>query len=527
MNSSLALIYQDQIFQLLQDQKTTEAESLLQDAMEFNSDSSGLWFARAEIESRHMEYKNALDSARRAYSIDQWSGSSFSHFLQLYSELLDRLGMHEEYCEVFQDIQWNSAIDSNLLALYAESLRSSGKISAAIEAAEKGLSLFEDDPQFFTTLLAIDPQAYLFVFDDQWGTNPQVISEVVEPLLWIADEGTLLEFYLDKGADDWKKEFWKILFWDSETMETFLGKNEYVREMKYLASIYKNSDRASKMLLMDFLRQSQERFLWDQDNDGFSDAYLAFQDNHWLFQFDSDQDGAMEGSMLFSSDFVPEHFTKTLAEGYVEIDYHWPYIQDLTWNRSSKKLVYSFSRGSLKSLIPPVFSGDFLAYCEILEQLEWDMNEYELMSKSRNISEYYQSSILFRRYFLQNGRIFLVREDSDLNGKPDRLLQTDNWKPLAAIRDLDEDGSFDIYEYFYNGQWEGVFLDNNNDRVGDYIESWNPLELRIWDFNQDGFMDAGFNKEEKSAIIIRDEKERIPLDETLFWDVDFHSFWYQ
>lgn len=527
MDSSLALIYQNHIFQLLQDNKTSEAEYLLQDAMEYDSGFSGLWFAAAEIEYRSMEYRKALESARRAYSLNQWSGSDYHHFMNLYGTLLERMGLYGEFCSVFQELQWNSTLDPALMARYAESLRKKGDIEAAIMAAEKGLSLFVDEPRFFTTLLAVDYEKYLVVFDDLWGDDASLVSEIVEPVLWFSDTGELREYYIGKGVDDWKKEFWKTSYWDVASVEAYLGQYEYISEMKYISAIYRQSDRDTKRLLLDFLRQTQERYLWDQNYDGISDAYLAFQGNQWLFQYDLNQDGSMEGSMRFSPEFIPETFSKTVPEGEVVIEYQWPFIREMIWNRSSKKLVYQINRGDLKSLIPPAFSGDFLDYCEVIEQLDWSMNEYDILSKSSNISEYTESSILFRRYFLQNGRIFIIREDSDLNGKPDRLIQTDHWIPLAAIRDLDEDGSFDIYEYFHNGQWEGIFLDNDKDKIGSYIESWNPLELLIWDFNQDGFMDTGFNKLEKRAIIISDEKEQIPLGETLFWNFDFSNFWFQ
>jgi len=527
MNTSLALIYQDKILHYLDEQKTSEAEELLEQALQYDLQLSGLWYAKTIIHNRKLEYGKALESARIAYSLKEWEGTPINKFLTLYSQLLDRMHLYEECKQLYLDLQWDSAADPVLLLRYAESLQQTGDLEGAVIAAEKGLSLFSDDPRFFQLLLSIDSQKYLYIFEDLWSQNPDIVSRIIEPLLWEKQDAGLLNFFVKYGAEDWKKEFWERTFWDVEGLSDYLSENEYIRDMKYLESIYHRGDEKVQNLIMDFMKQSRERFNWDRNKDGYTDAFLAFQNDSWLFQFDSNQDGVSEGTVRFSSSFLPQEYSRELEHGRVDVDYHWPFVREITWNRGSHKLVYTLQRGSLKSLIPPLYSKDLLAYCDVIAQLEWNMNEYELLQRSQNVSEYTDQSILFRKYFLQNGRIFMVREDSDLNGIPDRLLKTDNWQPLAALRDINEDGIFDLYEYFHEGQWEGIFLDSNQDQRGDYLESWRPGEISIWDFNQDGFMDSGFNKQRNRAIIIDDEREKISLDDTLFWDLDFRNFWFQ
>lgn len=527
VNTSLALIYQEKIFILLDEQKTSEAEELLDKAMEYDQNLSGLWYARALIQNRRLNFEEALQSARMAYTIKQWEGTAINEFLYLYCQLLDRMKQNEEYISVYQSLQWNSAVDPELLLHYAESLRKTGAFEEASIAAEKGLSLFTEDPRFFKTLLSLNSQKYLYLFEDLWGNDPAAVTQIIEPLLWEKNDTGLWSFYITYGAGDWRKKFWENAFWNVDILADFLEDNEYIREMKYLESVYHMGDKEVQKLVLDFIAQSRERFIWDRDKDGYTDGYLVFQDQSWFFQFDSNQDGNPDGAVHFSTSFVPQHLSRNLGTSSVEINYHWPYVNEVEWKRSSRKLVYTLQRGSLISSIPPLYSSDFLSYCDVIEQVEWNMDEYDLLQRSQNVSEYFDQNYIFRKYYLHNGRIFMVREDSDLNGRPDRLLKTNNWQPLAAIRDLDEDGTFDLYEYFHEGQWEGVFLDNDNDQRGDFLESWNPVEILIWDFNQDGFMDSGFNKQRNRAIIINDEKEQISLQDTLFWDLDFNRFWFQ
>jgi tetratricopeptide (TPR) repeat protein len=106
----------------------------------------------------------------------------------------------------------------------------------------------------------------------------------------------------------------------------------------------------------------------------------------------------------------------------------------------------------------------------------------------------------FRRYSLEQGERVtqwlsageITREEADRDGdgRVDHRLLFESGVPISGIRDVDDDGRFEVSEQYQNGSLRFIAVDDDDDGVAEYMERHGE-DLRLsWDLNEDGEIDV-------------------------------------
>lgn len=522
MNEDLALNYLSRLEQLMEANRWTQADILLGQAMEFSMGLSGLWSAKARIENQQNLYGQALLSSFQAMELDQWQGSSYLEAAAFHSELLLQLKEYEAHNEWYQRLpemlRWNRHI------LYDQcfSLWKTEAVLEAIDLARRGLSLYPWDSRFQTILLLQDDPAELARFDRHWGQQPQRVDQVFYPLLGDTDF-PYWNYYQEHSNSPWSAHR-PNFFWSVDAMESFLQEYHDLNDLALIKEIYENSDEESRSLISDWLMTKNREFLWDQDFDGHSEGRLVIEDQTMEFFWDVDQNGLWEVHWLYSWDSSDLGLLES-QNAYERRSFtfqYWPYIDQAQIIRETERRVYFFRDKEFLSTLNP--SQSWLELLFELPSLGHPLEETQLLEHAYRL-EQFREGHLFRVYFVDQGRVFYILEDSDGSRVPDRLLRVENGFSQAGLRDIDEDGHMDLYEHYSRGTWQALIMNRGEGFHNDYLEAWEPIEIQLWDFNPLNGWNSGFNKEENPPILLERDPEGILLESTPFGEQEYEKYW--
>lgn len=522
MNRDIALEYQDKIFRLLHDNQWTEAEGLILDALDFDSELSGLWYSRGKIEAESMNYQEAMEYNSLALTLGQWAQASYRDSIILQLRLQNTLKKYEEMETLSRKIPELMRWDEDILWYRSLALYRLGRIEESLESAQLGRNLYPDDPRFFSILLHSPDPSLLQDFHILWGDQKEVVNRIFYPLLSTETEDRLKRYYLEQG-EGYLRDYWALSSGDLPGIEDYLYHYTDLSDLVTLSRLYRLSDSESRILILDFMEQSDHSFQEDRNRDGIAESQLSKSSGFWSYWIDSDQNGVYETEAQIMEGKLRS--LKVIDGKQIRYSYGYGnYLDQISVTTEWAKRDYFFPIGARRSSFP-VYSNLMETLMGLREQTE-DHSESDFMKAAERIEEHNGQGILFRTYFLIHGEVFLVREDSDLNGKEDRLFRVEKGKILAGIRDLNEDGLFDLYEYYHQGNWEGLMLDRQQDGVGDYLESWNPVEIKLWDYNQDDLWDSVFINEPFHTIIDPQRLGTIYKEDTQFWDFSYEKYWF-
>ncbi|WP_455383213.1 tetratricopeptide repeat protein [Salinispira pacifica] len=108
-----------------------------------------------------------------------------------------------------------------------------------------------------------------------------------------------------------------------------------------------------------------------------------------------------------------------------------------------------------------------------------------------------------RVLFLKQGVPFLAALDNGGAGTVDEVIEYRGGVPIMGIRDLNDDGYFEESEFYTDGRVSYLAVDANHDGVPEYFEQISPTVTYAWDLNGDGRVDA------KDIVIGRNEVTRL------------------
>jgi len=526
IDRDISFIYQQKIDELMDQNWFTEADSLLKKAMEYDQHNSGLWLLKARMDIESLQYEEALAANLQALQIDDWQKSSFRESAVLQCRLLYRMKKYGDLLDFYYSLPETLMLDRELLFYRTYSELRMGQLDEAVEASERGMVLYPEDVRFFGPGMIAGKMDLLTSFEKQWGENKDVLDQWLTPLVRQFPDSSLQDLFYRIDIDNPYKSYLTGKWWNTEELRLFFEKYPRMDDLKILEQLYLQTDESGRNILEDFISGQNRSFFYDSNYDGMAEGSLIPNNDGWTYRLDMDQNGISDRDINLNLQGIP--LTLMEHQGAKELRFHydqWPFISRVESLESWERRVYQLAYGDAKSSLPGKMN--LIAACRWLNEQGESWQEQELLSLSQRIDKYNHDDVLFRRYFLQGGNIFLIREDSDMNGNPDRLLWVNQWHPMEGLRDLDEDGTADLYEYYHNGVWEGVMLDSQKDGVGDYIESWDPCEILLWDYNQDSLWDSIFNKESNRVIIVPQELGQISKEDTHFWDFNYDKYWFQ
>jgi tetratricopeptide (TPR) repeat protein len=521
MDRNMGLLYQERIFSLLDNSDYQEAQALLTQAWEYSQDLSGLYMAEAEIQKQSLRYGDALTSIKKAMDMNDWSGVQPIEAAKLYGELsLDVLDPIP-FISYYENLPSHIQLNEYMLLYYCQALNMVNRDETAYQYAQRGLSLYPQQWRFFEIVLPQGQADDLGHFNSLWGDDPQVVEQVFYPLSFQGNS-QLIDYYSSR-SDSPRATAMGHPPWDVTALSSFLYNHDEIRDLDLLMDIYSQSDSSVKDLLLDYMEQQGGHYFWDGQGDGIPQGTLSLQRVGWYFSLDKKQDGISDGEIWIDAQGMVTKLEQRDEHGILTFYYDSQlHIQRAQWENDQHLWEYFIPWGKLDSSMP--FNRNLFDNLRIFFTQKELISQESLYRSSSKIDQFDSTGLLFRRYFMQDNHCYLIREDSDLNGIPDRLLLVDQWQAVAGLRDVNEDGTMDLYEYFHQGQWQGLLLDHQGDGRSDYMESWGAVEIKIWDFNQDGFLDKAFIKEPQRSILIAEDMDSIDIQDTFFRDINYEEF---
>lgn len=242
----------------------------------------------------------------------------------------------------------------------------------------------------------------------------------------------------------------------------------------------------------------------DGDGDGIADIFLQRDDEGMRWSLDPGQDGDRDhvftmgsaGKIVSVQEFDPQ---RNLSLHF----YDYPYVDRVVLSgggRSSRE--YLFLPGSMAFPLVPG-SGDGIVY--ILSHSDAPMGEFlpesDLLKRCFSLIEQMDGRERkpFREYMVVDGMIRRFREDSNQDGRFDRIVLIEDWLPYEGYRDIDGSGSYELKEKYIDGRLAGFEYEGPDSRMEEYQDLWNRNRFQLWDFSRDNFFDAYLRRREDGS----------------------------
>ena len=494
-------------------------------AEQFSTAFSDYWYIKALIDQYNDHIDESLADINKASDIDLWHQFSLRDAMAMKSKLLIHLRRYHDQLDLYQETYPLYKNDKEILSLTCESAFRGGFFEKADDIIQYGKSFFPGEPVFYLYDLLLKNNtesfnALLFVCD-KYGKS---VLPYLEEYLYIKQRDSLpqiKDYYSTEAEPGYMKEY--LLF---ETGISLYGTPSdiavNVKDMVTLNRYYISlRDAEAKQ---DLLKGINGEYYVDWNRDKIPEE-IGFWRNGSLvsWSIDEDQDGILDFEVRFNDKTQPVW----AASSGLKISYSvYPKVDSVN---AEKKIgidtVYFFDYGA--------FVLDIIDW-DITEQLipdflDYKIEEERLLTLSFKVFDEYSDKIL-RSYTVYNKKIVQIEEDLDLNGFIDHKLDVKNNKIISGLRDLNEDGQFEIYENYKNGSWFGFAYDSDGDNIPEYYEDWSLIKIKIWDTDQDKVIDIASYRDYEN-IISRKDSLLFPLllnkDDFLTWDFNYERHWFK
>ena len=510
--------------------------------MTYDASLSGFWSFRGLYEMEQNDLTAAEKSLDEAFSRDDWELGDFDHFLDEYFSLLFRLGRWEKILKAEESVAFQRGERAEILLAAGWADYFLGKGEKAFSRGRKGVDFYPGDWRFHPLLIAAGSDDWIPSLIHYWGKDDEVMNEIFIRLYRLQClPDSLADWYINDGKEP--GAFLTL----TERIKSASGRNgsyltDYLQtwqtaDLYSLMSLADLGGESDRIMLNRYILDFPGELLYDGDGDTFPEIKLTEKK---ILMSDRNRDGRWDTQIALGRGGMPESWQSYDNKGTSSQMIHffeWPYVREVvrSSNDTTQNLDYLYPRFSLKGegLLPENTIEDVMAPL-VLELADWigtaDLKiPFHVLSKNcREIKER-KEGILTRKYYLTDGEVVGIEEDTDHMGWFNRQVLLDKGEITAARRDLNGDGTFDVFEYYENGNWQGYAVNLNGEGQSDYFEDWSFIPLKIWDYDGDSFMDglmAGPYGEETVTVIPHRDDPR-DVGDYIDWERRFEAQWYR
>ncbi len=544
----LSSIYANQAMTAIQEKDWPTADGLIKVALQFNpSNSDALYERGIVLQQRPGGIENAISAFGAALAAGQWSSEEPDPCRMDLGALLYRTKRYGEANAVLAKM--TSTDSPDWLYLSARSLAGEGQTEAASRMLERAIRAYPTDYRFVVELVRIDPQYRKQLAErylqkvDTGHLPPEVLREIIIDTPQAKQKRELIDVY-DLRFPQSATVLGESLMISEKVSDSQIGqfvaagglKEGGLAEQLY-ASLKSPQSKA-------FLAQSAAKFTgtseWDTNRDGFAERTAVYESGRIVrLVVDDRQDGLPEYDVRFLNS-VPS----TVVANHGGIEFHiaygaYPYVQSVDFTNGEVKTTYTMAPNSFALTL-------FAPNTEAAGQLRADSASSSLIADaaaeaspgtaarggpagtavvpgSSTGSAELPTSLLFPRlaaplpevardHFF--GKAYPVEEDNLKLTRPvtlfklgldDILKKESDWEKgsyrylveyrgkekVLALRDVSNDGKFDVAEYYKDGKLVRLTYDPKHDgKPLFWIDFGSPYPTLYWDYNGDGVPDA-------------------------------------
>ncbi len=492
----LGQIYAKHAWSAFESSRNSDFKSLTEKGLEYDDINPDLLGFKGIQALNSARYAEALQWFTKAwYSGMEPEVLSFADIMGWLFEVGFRLKKDHELESYYFSGSEMVTDDPDIMFYAARSLRRLGRKRDAVKLAEEGLYRFQD--QRFLMLLC------------SWGADEKyfkILTEYIERQGIIYPDLLALAV-LQSGGDAGLASLY---------VQQYSDLNSWYFKKQFLglgAPAFKGYCEPGRIWPLEVFTAYRDVYpaeipeglgRLDADADGLADIFLVESEGALQWRFDPGQDGDADYVMTWS----PSGKLRSVEEFSLHRDmslfyYDYPYVDRVVLSGGERsRREYLFLPGSLMYPLLPdgedgVVSflgrseapmGDFLPESDLLKNC---FSLVEQMSRGEKKP--------FREYTVVDGMIRRFREDSNLDGRFDRVVLIDNWLPYEGYRDIDGSGSYELKEKYINGRLAGFEYEGPDSRMEEYQDLWNRSRFQLWDFSRDNFFDAYLRRREDGS----------------------------
>ncbi len=506
-DASIGALYFEAALQELENGESARAIEFISAGLEFNEQSSDLWYARALVLSvDRFSTRSAIEASARSVDLQTWVAVSETAGRALLAGLYNRSLDHESALTVsaYEPSPQTPEIDrlalewQRLLALQGEARwalldRHEQQMQDRFPTEER-LAWRRIERQ---TIPTREDRSML----EWYAANGSRSEHLLEAGLWVPDlrDAAYLLMQRDLAASDvaWAQSYLTEAEWldarravvaqsaADESVDVFL---EPLQSVSGDALVELTTGGSIERWLSDFSGE----ITFDENGDHYWDTRVRVEDGEIVSMLrDADQDGVVDVEVLVSDGALRSAVLQDQPHPMELLYGHYPFVDRVvvpveigTETFVLRPRAMRFDAVSLDATDPFVV-GSSTSLREVRAVGIDELLTVVVRSDTRR-----SDGSTFERRHYESGEIANVLRDENGDGLFDHLVRTDSGMPVDGVRDIDGDGYFEIAEGYQEGRLVALAVDSNGDRRPDFFEQRGSTPVREWDLNGDGVIDT-------------------------------------
>ncbi len=506
----IALLYVETAYDAYEEGRLDRARRLADVAREFAPESSdSLYLAALIAAENRRETRSAIELAGRAAERGAWRLFDQLHANVLRARLWNRVGEPEEADRILAETHLSPAMPADLRASShferARALDAMGREAERDGIVELAADRFPDDPRFFwfalrseafpsmeyrrrlERFLDIDARSsYGPDVDDllfEYGMRAPVAKEAAWALEMLEErewgEARIAELWLEVDPERALERFVELDGW-----------SDYRTGRELLARL----DEEAAERLLDRAKSFSGVSTIDNDRDGmWNERITADAGVIERWERDADQDGVAELDLELSGGEPASVRLASPGLPAVELEYEqYPFVSSARMSTEVGSEVFVLRPRSVRfeTVVDLPASGPLFASDMALADAPRAIERSELVAASVRIDLQRDDETVFERVYREGGAAREILRDANGDGAWDHLILTDGGFATSGVRDLDNDGYFEVAEGYRNGRLVALAVDADGDGDPEVFEREVGVPVREWDLNGDGAIDV-------------------------------------
>ena len=506
----IGALYLDAALREVRSGETKRARELIRVGLEFNSDSSDLWYALAVSWSDDRQRTgDAVSAAERAVELGTWDAVPETLGRALLSGLYNRTLQYDDAISVSDFAPGSSASEADRLALYWHrlvGLRASRQFDAYNRLLTQALDRFPSEERFAWLLIADQDAPSL---EDRrrlewYAIYGSATRHPDETGLWVPDlrdAAYLLAVASSNQTDvSWATSYLSGVAWVDSRAAVVAAADADLLSARLQSLTVASQPDVRTLLQTEGLATATIEWLsgWtgeihsDENGDNYWDTRYFVEDGEYVGMIqDRDQDGTIDLEVEFA-DGAASVASILDQRAPMSLYYaQYPYVSHVVAAVEAGSETFYLRPRSLRydsvSLDPDVglsASGDSTLVAPR------DVSVAELLRVAVRTEVEDTNGVILERRFHEARDVVNVLRDESANGQFDHLLRMVGGRPVEGVRDTDGDGYFEIAEGYQNGRLVALAVDSNADGRPEFFEQRGSTPVRDWDVNGDGVIDT-------------------------------------